>query len=225
MPQATLSDAAPLERKLRAYSWPGNVRELENAIHRALLLSTEDADRSRWDPTFGARCEPGQRALSDAEGKERVRSAPSPRSEHASFDHRHAAALFGQPGPMPPTSSASTIRTSSAIKLKQYTEMGFAVPTPGEGARPNMLLVTGSARRRTRIKLMAEKTRESAPGEPAAPQLDLKSTREAAAPGHRSMAATASWRFSWCVITDPCSPMAPQGHEPRVLDHVFRPHA
>ncbi len=34
-------------RALMAHSWPGNVRELENVIERAVVLSTEEADRSR----------------------------------------------------------------------------------------------------------------------------------------------------------------------------------
>jgi Nif-specific regulatory protein len=65
-PPLRLSDAA-LEL-LRRYRWPGNVRELENAIERAVVLSSEDLLEERMFPPEIREGAPGPRGERSASG-------------------------------------------------------------------------------------------------------------------------------------------------------------
>jgi two-component system response regulator FlrC len=93
--------------RLTVHRWPGNVRELENAMHRAVLLSSGD-----MIDEFAIRLPDGQPMSSvDAGGRtapgrlarRRDRRAqlrrPDGRRGRAAADHRHPAALPGQPHP------------------------------------------------------------------------------------------------------------------------------
>ena len=116
------------QRVIAAAPWPGNVRELENAIHRAVLLSTGDeidADAIRSpDATQATLPSPSS---PDATGDALVgRTVAQVEQElilntlsHCVGNRTHAANILGI--------SIRTLRN----KLKQYTDEGVAVPPPG----------------------------------------------------------------------------------------------
>jgi two-component system response regulator FlrC len=125
-----LSDSA--FAKLGQHTWPGNVRELENALHRAVLLSTGpeiDADAillgsagERATASAGSEVADGSklvgRTVADVE---RVLILDT--LSHTLGNRTHAATILGI--------SIRTLRN----KLKLYSGQGFAVPPPGEGER------------------------------------------------------------------------------------------
>jgi DNA-binding NtrC family response regulator len=146
MAEKPLSTAALAE--LRIHSWPGNVRELENAMQRAVLLSSpgevgpEAILLSGGMPGF---VPPPQAPIREAA----PRSVPMPEDapetpratgslvgrtvadverdlildtlSHTLGNRTHAANILGI--------SIRTLRN----KLKAYAEAGIAVPVPGEG--------------------------------------------------------------------------------------------
>ncbi|MCR5874841.1 sigma-54 dependent transcriptional regulator [Phenylobacterium sp. J426] len=138
MPEKPLS--AEAKRRLAAHRWPGNVRELENAIHRAVLLSSgpevdETAIRlpdgqplAPADPharaaqaaSFAA--ESAQRSFVGQTVAEMEQQLILDTLEHCLGNRTHAANILGI--------SIRTLRN----KLKEYTEAGVSVPAPQMGA-------------------------------------------------------------------------------------------
>ena len=135
---ARLPFSAEARRQLLASKWPGNIRELENTIHRAVLLSAGDEisveairspDGTSSAGLFGTN-EPAGMAAAAAEavsqslvGKtvaEVERDLIIETLDHCFGNRTHAANILGI--------SIRTLRN----KLKQYSDNGVHVPTPGE---------------------------------------------------------------------------------------------
>lgn len=121
-----------VSKMLLAYTWPGNVRELENALHRAVLLS--GGSEIRADAIQFSSSQQQTRAASGAAGADGMvgRTVAEVEREliidtlhHCLGNRTHAATILGI--------SIRTLRN----KLKQYSEDGFAVPSPGETDRPS----------------------------------------------------------------------------------------
>jgi len=135
-PERPLS--AEARRRLVGHRWPGNVRELENAMHRAVLLSTGAEIEE-----FAVRLPDGQ-PMSPAPDAAVARTASiaaetASRSfvgqtvaqveqqlildtlSHCLGNRTHAATILGI--------SIRTLRN----KLKEYSESGVAVPAPQAG--------------------------------------------------------------------------------------------
>ncbi len=129
--------AEDAKRAIASAAWPGNVRELENAIHRAVLLATEDEITREAIRLPDGRDLPSSSPFAGAAG-----GATSDGEENAgafvgrtvaqveqdliisTLDHclgnrTHAATILGI--------SIRTLRN----KLKQYTDDGVPVPPPG----------------------------------------------------------------------------------------------
>jgi len=124
------------KRRLALHRWPGNVRELENAIHRAVLLSSGpevDGAAIRLPdgqplsaPDAGARA--AQAAYQAAETATRAFVGQTVAAmeqqlildtlSHCLGNRTHAATILGI--------SIRTLRN----KLKEYSEAGVAVPAP-----------------------------------------------------------------------------------------------
>ncbi|HEY2659897.1 MAG TPA: sigma-54 dependent transcriptional regulator [Caulobacteraceae bacterium] len=138
VPERPLSVTA--RQRLITHRWPGNVRELENAMHRAVLLSTGPEIEE-----FAIRLPDGQplMAAPDAQTARTASMAAEAASRgfvgqtvaaveqqliidtlsHCFGNRTHAATILGI--------SIRTLRN----KLKEYSEAGVAVPAPqGSGA-------------------------------------------------------------------------------------------
>lgn len=104
-------------------AWPGNVRELENAMHRAVLLSTSDEitrDAIRFSDASGIQSE---RPAGDSEQSLVGKTVAQVEQgliietlDHCLGNRTHAANILGI--------SIRTLRN----KLKQYTQDGVSVP-------------------------------------------------------------------------------------------------
>ncbi|WP_299439994.1 sigma-54 dependent transcriptional regulator [uncultured Rhodospira sp.] len=120
---------------LRAHAWPGNVRELENTLHRAVLLAHGDEIGPEAvlieggpapDPAGAASGNGGAgpggtgalvgRTVADVE-----RDLIIDTLRHCLGNRTHAATILGI--------SIRTLRN----KLRQYSDEGVAVPSPGVG--------------------------------------------------------------------------------------------
>jgi len=136
-PERPMSAQAKL--RLAAHRWPGNVRELENAMHRAVLLSSGEEIEE-----FAIRLPDGA-PMSSAPGAETARAASMAAEaasrafvgqtvaaveqqliidtlSHCLGNRTHAANILGI--------SIRTLRN----KLKEYADAGVAVPPPQQGA-------------------------------------------------------------------------------------------
>lgn len=138
LPDRPLSEDA--RRRLCAHSWPGNVRELENAMHRAVLLSTGPEVEGPairlpdGQPMTGsdAASQTARVAAVAAEGVTRGFVGQTVAAveqqlildtlSHCLGNRTHAAHILGI--------SIRTLRN----KLKEYAEAGVAVPAPQQGA-------------------------------------------------------------------------------------------
>ncbi|MGJ3258709.1 MAG: sigma-54-dependent transcriptional regulator [Rhodospirillales bacterium] len=131
VPRKPLSSEAA--EKLRAYSWPGNVRELENAMHRAVLLSSGDeigadavmlsTDESGTGGTHAQEGGDGAQALVGRTVAEVERELIIDTLQHCLGNRTHAANILGI--------SIRTLRN----KLKQYNSEGFNIPSPGDASQ------------------------------------------------------------------------------------------
>jgi len=129
--------SAEARRRLVGHRWPGNVRELENAMHRAVLLSSgseieETAVRLPDGQALGgggdAAARTAQQASIAAETATRAYVGQTVAAmeqqliidtlEHCFGNRTHAANILGI--------SIRTLRN----KLKEYGEAGVAVPAP-----------------------------------------------------------------------------------------------
>ncbi|RJO71075.1 MAG: sigma-54-dependent Fis family transcriptional regulator [Myxococcales bacterium] len=125
-PQAISAEAMA---KLKSHPWPGNVRELENTLHRAVLLSAGPEIGPEVIVVGGSRptaaAAPGAGGLVGRTVAEVERDLIIDTLTHCLGNRTHAANILGI--------SIRTLRN----KLKQYSEEGYAVPTPREGDRPS----------------------------------------------------------------------------------------
>ncbi|ATQ41848.1 sigma-54 dependent transcriptional regulator [Caulobacter mirabilis] len=136
LPARPLSDEA--KRRLVAHRWPGNVRELENAMHRAVLLSSgaeieEFAirlpDGQPMAPAPDAAVARSASMAADAVSRGFVGQTVAQVEQqlildtltHCVGNRTHAANILGI--------SIRTLRN----KLKEYSEAGVAVPAPQAG--------------------------------------------------------------------------------------------
>ena len=137
--------SADARRRLASHRWPGNVRELENAMHRAVLLSSgPEIDEAAIRLPDGQPLAPGFAAPSaDVATQAANRAAQAIGGEVSAFvgqtvaeveqslilgtlvhclgNRTHAANILGI--------SIRTLRN----KLKEYSEAGVAVPAPQGG--------------------------------------------------------------------------------------------
>jgi two-component system, response regulator FlrC len=140
MPERPLS--AEARRRLAAHRWPGNVRELENAMHRAVLLSSgaeieefairlpdgqplAPAPEAAVARTASMAAEAASRTLVGQTVAEVEQLLILDTLSHCSGNRTHAATILGI--------SIRTLRN----KLKEYGDAGVAVPPPQAGLGAN----------------------------------------------------------------------------------------
>jgi DNA-binding NtrC family response regulator len=127
LPARPLSDGA--RRAILSAHWPGNVRELENALHRAVLLSSgerieEEAIRLPDGSALTPLAPGSAEAAADRAGfvgrtvEDMERQLILATVGHCLGNRTHAATILGI--------SIRTLRN----KLKQYTDEGVPVPPP-----------------------------------------------------------------------------------------------
>ncbi|HEX7761991.1 MAG TPA: sigma-54 dependent transcriptional regulator [Caulobacteraceae bacterium] len=131
--------SAQARQRLISHRWPGNVRELENAMHRAVLLSTgaeieEFAirlpDGAPMSPAPGAETARVASMAAEAVSRSYVGQTVAAVEQqliidtlsHCLGNRTHAANILGI--------SIRTLRN----KLKEYGDAGIAVPPPQQGA-------------------------------------------------------------------------------------------
>ncbi len=136
MPDRPLSGEA--RRRLVAHRWPGNVRELENAMHRAVLLSSGPEieefairlpDGAPMSPAPDAAVARNASMAAEAASRSFVGQTVAQVEQqlildtlsHCIGNRTHAATILGI--------SIRTLRN----KLKEYSEAGVAVPAPQAG--------------------------------------------------------------------------------------------
>ncbi len=136
MPERPL--AAEARRRLAAHRWPGNVRELENAMHRAVLLSTGPEieefairlpDGQPLSPAPDVAVARGASMAAEAVSRTLVGQTVAEVEQqlildtlsHCSGNRTHAATILGI--------SIRTLRN----KLKEYGDAGVPVPPPQAG--------------------------------------------------------------------------------------------
>lgn len=119
---------------LQTHSWPGNVRELENTLHRAVLLAsgteietdaiilTETADNPAAAEKAPGGGEAGSEGLVGQTVAAVERDLIIDTLKHCFGNRTHAANILGI--------SIRTLRN----KLKQYSDDGYSVPSPGSEA-------------------------------------------------------------------------------------------
>jgi len=136
MPERPLSGEA--RRRLVTHRWPGNVRELENAMHRAVLLSSGPEieefairlpDGAPMSPAPDAAVARNASMAAEAASRSFVGQTVAQVEQqlildtlsHCIGNRTHAATILGI--------SIRTLRN----KLKEYSEAGVAVPAPQAG--------------------------------------------------------------------------------------------
>ena len=136
MPDRPLSGEA--RRRLVTHRWPGNVRELENAMHRAVLLSSGSEieefairlpDGAPMSPAPDAAVARNASMAAEAASRSFVGQTVAQVEQqlildtlsHCIGNRTHAATILGI--------SIRTLRN----KLKEYSEAGVAVPAPQAG--------------------------------------------------------------------------------------------
>ena len=140
MPERPLS--AEARKRLVAHRWPGNVRELENAMHRAVLLSTGPEieefairlpDGQPLAPAPDAAVARNASMAAEAVSRTLVGQTVAEVEQqlildtltHCSGNRTHAATILGI--------SIRTLRN----KLKEYGDAGVSVPPPQAGLGSN----------------------------------------------------------------------------------------
>lgn len=134
--------SAEARKRLIAHRWPGNVRELENAMHRAVLLSTgpeieefairlpdgqplAPAPETAVARTASMAAEAVTRTLVGQTVAEVEQQLILDTLSHCSGNRTHAATILGI--------SIRTLRN----KLKEYGDAGVSVPPPQAGLGAN----------------------------------------------------------------------------------------